>query len=52
MIRHFTKSGKELKTVKGIVIKPEEYPDIYQMVANRTKRNRSKHEETNKEQSH
>ena len=31
MIRHFTKSGKQLKTVEGIVIKPEDFPEIYRI---------------------
>ena len=32
MVRHILKSGKEIKSVKGHIIKRSEFPNIYKIV--------------------
>lgn len=50
MVRHFTKSGKQLKTVEGIVIKPEDFPDLYRIIDEIRKREFLEREKTDKKQ--
>lgn len=52
MIRHFTKSGKEIKSVEGIVIKPEDFPELYRIFEKVRIQEMTRYEKTNKEQSH
>ena len=49
MIRHFTKSGKQLNTIEGIIIRSEEFPEVYRVVDEILKRGNSIDEEKNKE---
>ncbi len=50
MIRHFTKSGKQLKTIEGIVINPEDFPEIYRIAEDIRKRILLENEKTDKKQ--
>lgn len=50
MVRHFTKSGKQLKTVEGIVIEPEDFPEIYRIADEIRKKILLEKEKTDKKQ--
>ena len=46
MITHFTKDGKQLNTIKDVIINAEQFPEVYKVI---TKIEKEKnHEEKNK----